>query len=753
VLVIAAIIGAVFWRSLLLGEAFIPADQARYLAPWSSQSLAERRPSWNPLHYDSVGQFYSWSAFYARTLRMGRLPLWNPHQLCGTPFGANAQSALYYPPNVLRVLLGPARAAGWIAALHLIAAALLMFVFLRVLGLGNPAALIGGLTYAMATWQIAWLHLPTFAATSCWLPGILAALLRLRHTPGLGPMAALAALIALTLLAGHLQIALYVVLCSLLYGCRLAFDRCGSSIRALSFVSRAFIAAAIAVLIASPQVLPALELSRHSHRTGKPSAEGYTAYAAYAVHPAALATLLDPDLFGNPSLPERPYAGFSRGGMYFNYAEGALYVGLLPLMLATLGLGRSRTGATGGFATAIAVLALLLAMGTPAAMILYYGLPGFSQSGSPGRVLILWTLAVAWLAARGADRLLSEPPPARTIGLRLAGLITVLAVILPIAHRAAQGMVGESALQWSGLGTQAGLAILAALATALPLGSATARRYAPALLTAVVACDLLAHGVTYNATSRPDVELAQTPALALMARWAGHDRIAPINTNWSFLGPKAVIPPNLAMLFGMRDVQGYDSLLPGQYKRWLAASLRADPSPPEVGNMLFLRVPERQILDACGVRVVASLTPLSVEGASETMMDGLYLYHRRDGMPRAYVRTPTGKAVPVVWRADEADRVRLQVSTPNGGVLRLSDQNWPGWRCRVNDRDVPIARADGIFRAVDVPPGPVLVEFRFEPAVTRLGHYLLALGIGLLACTAGAAWAMSAAASGRSARS
>ncbi len=726
-------IGLLFWRCIVMGEAFVPATQARYLAPWSAHQSQTDRPPWNPLHYDSVGQFHCWAEFSAREIREGRLPLWNPYQMCGAPFVANSQSAVYYPLNALRPMLGPARAAGWLAALHLLVAAALTYGFMRSVGASRAASAVAGITYSISSWQIAWLHLPTFAAASCWLPGILLGL-RLIVQRGPASVAALAAAIAMSLLAGHLQITLYCLICAACYGIYLALSIRG--VRAVTaFVGRALAALVIGLLVASPQLLPAAELSRRSHRIGKPTSEGYKAYVAYAVHPAALATLAHPDAFGNPANADAPYIGFSRGGMYFNYAEGAMYVGLLPLLLAAVGVTGLRRGSP--FPLLLAAGALFIAVGTPLAMALYFGIPGFSQSGSPGRVLVLWSFGMAWLAGIGVDVLCRHERSPRQALLVVPALGIVLAMAVSYASGAARETLGTAALQWPDTGRQLGLAALAIACIVLPFARHRMRAYAPPLMAIVAACDLLAHGASYNATSRIDEELRATETIERLQASLGHDRFAPINHNWSFMGPTASLPPNFGALFAIRDVQGYDSLMPGQYKRWLLDKVGADPSPPEVGNMLFLRAPKNDVLDACGVRMIVSAAPLSGHGNGTITADGLWLYRRHDSPSRVRANDQSGQAMPVRWLRDTPNAVRIEAHLPNGGTLRLSDQRWPGWTCRVDGRPTPIAAENGIFRSVSVERPARVFEFRYEPATTRLGHYLMALSASIIACLAG----------------
>ena len=101
------------------------------------------------------------------------VPLWNPYQFCGTPFVANSQSAVFYPGNLLfyrpahRPRLRRQRSAAphALRLVHLSAAA--------ASGLPRTGALLGGVVYAFSAWQVNWLQLPTFLATSCWFPLLL----------------------------------------------------------------------------------------------------------------------------------------------------------------------------------------------------------------------------------------------------------------------------------------------------------------------------------------------------------------------------------------------------------------------------------------------------------------------------------------------------------------------------------------------------------------------------------------------------
>lgn len=71
--------------------------------------------------------------------------------------------------------------------------------------------------------------------------------------------------------------------------------------------------------------------------------------------------------------------------------------------------------------------------------------------------------------------------------------------------------------------------------------------------------------------------------------------MAIINQQWSlFAQPKALMPPNLAALYRIKEIGGYDSLI----SRDIVERLRSlnggqDPAPAENGNMMFIKDPSR----------------------------------------------------------------------------------------------------------------------------------------------------------------
>ena len=115
-------------------------------------------------------QYLPWRQFARESLRGGFLPLWNPHQFCGTPFIANYQSAVFYPPNLLFWILPAAWAFGFAALGHLFLAGAFAYLYLRGRGLGRFAACVGGSAFELCGFVVAWLELPTAVNVMVWLP-------------------------------------------------------------------------------------------------------------------------------------------------------------------------------------------------------------------------------------------------------------------------------------------------------------------------------------------------------------------------------------------------------------------------------------------------------------------------------------------------------------------------------------------------------------------------------------------------------
>ena len=188
---------------------------------------------------------------------------------------------------------------------------------------------------------------------------------------------------------------------------------------ATALLGCAALALALAFGLAAPQLLPALELARVSHRAGgSPTWAAYQGYVRLALPPANLITLFLPGFFGSPT--RGTYWGIGLNGGPGAYMENACYGGVLTLLLALTGLAATwrRARRTRGSSPLPPLVSLLLALGTPLNALPFFGIPGFAQTGSPGRILVLWSFCLSVLAAIGAQAVLQGGWRALALGRR-----------------------------------------------------------------------------------------------------------------------------------------------------------------------------------------------------------------------------------------------------------------------------------------------------------------------------------------------
>jgi hypothetical protein len=203
-----------FWPALT-GKVPLPTDLILQFPAFKGNSVANGADSSGHSEMgDVVTQVYPWRAYARSSLRHGEIPLWNPYILSGTPFQANGQSALFYPPHwVFHILPMP---VAWTVSLVLKIVLIGTFTFLlaRAIGCSTLASMCSGVVLAMSGFFWCWLPWPT-ADAALWLPLMFYAVHRLYTT---GPGVILVGFsYAMPILAGQPEIAFYVVFATTIF--------------------------------------------------------------------------------------------------------------------------------------------------------------------------------------------------------------------------------------------------------------------------------------------------------------------------------------------------------------------------------------------------------------------------------------------------------------------------------------------------------------------------------------------------------
>ena len=796
---------AVLWPVLGGGQALL-AVHTDQLEPWRAEvdaaRLEELDARTRPLAADKTLMFQPQLEVAFARLARGETPLWNPDSLCGVPLLAQAVHGVMHPPNLLAWWLSPTRAWGWIALLQTLVAAGGAYALARALGGERWAAALTGLSFACCGFLAGRLNWYQIHGASVWLPLGLLAVLRLCDGARVGALLLLSAVLGCSLLAGFPQSSLLLIYSgAALAAWELLPGLLAGGGRRRAAVPRSLRVAgglALGVALGLPQLLPSLELAR-STESGRGSVPPEVA-ASLGMRPVSLLAAVVPDLFGHPddlarhTLPHLRQAGALQRALQepkANAVETASTIGLVPLLLALLGLATASRGR--GLFAALFLGGALLAVRTPLLPLALH-LPGLSAA-DPRRFLLLFELGGAVLAGIGLSHLLRQPPPRWFVTAAcLLAAVALVAALLAANVDAAGWMdwIGPRLSAATGVSLdevrghaddvafdllllQRALARAAIIALAGAGGVLLLRRWRAvglALLLVAASADLL-QWTSRAVTAMPaDGHFRSLPGLQALKDPDG-GRLERFTAGDPFDVLAYPLPPNTGLPAGVRDVSGYITFPPRRVER-LHALLQPGTSfgvgTAALSDPAALDSP---LLDLFAVSRVLSTVPLERPGLTSLgrVGDG-WLYRNDDARPRAALAStllvvpdeeaaaaalehagPEARARAVVEGAigewapgatasfgeapgratllrDEPEAVEVEVSAARDGVLVLADTWMPGWSAELDGRPAEMRPANLAFRAVAVPAGEHRVRFTYASAAWTTGSRVGAVALG-----------------------
>jgi len=729
---------AVFAHALCPGRVLSPADILMTFPPWAS--LAPGTLAANPLQSDIAFMFDPWLIYAGRSVAAGHFPLWNPHAFAGAPFFANPQTALLFPLTWLAFVLPAPLAVTLVMILKLSVAGVGTYLFLRLLAVRSLASAVGAVSFMLNGALVMWLGWAAGSAMAM-LPWLFAASEWLRHARSRRAVAALALAVAVSIFAGYPQITFIALLTAGLWALCRAWDaprpwRCVGS-----WVAGAILGA----LLAAVQILPFLEY------LGESAVYAYRAQwmPVMAAPPRSALALLMPGYFG--SATGRDYWG------YFNVNEIAATVGVVPwVALPAAIVGAWRRPGTRFFLGA-ALVAAVLCYDTPGVTGWLGALPPFSFVIT-FRMVVFLAFALSVLAALGLDALASAAPEARRRAERAVrwsvaalAVLTCVLVVQDYSLLARLGLVYAAAAQY--------VLFLVLLAVAALAALAPSRSRAVWLLLAVQIAALAPTAATENPTIASSLFYPEPPAIAHLRTRAGeHERV--------LLGAGK----NLGVLYGLREVAGYDGLTPRRIEHlasprresWLLASGSIDVTVDRASPLFDLFAIRHVVVsresaappahfasdyDGRDARIVANPRALpraflAARARCASDADALRLVRgaevdlRHEVVLSGCETPPPGVAelgaARVVFTTDDAERVRLTTESDGPAWLVLTDTWFPGWQARVDGVPQRVWRANYAFRAVAVPAGRHDVELTYAPRSVRDGLVLTLVAAGLL---------------------
>lgn len=362
---------------------------------------------------------------YQAALRDWQLPLWTPLIYGGHPLFAEGEGGMLYPVNIVLTRLLPlvAQIYTWQMVIRFGLAGTFAFWFGRVLGLSRSGALISGLVFAFGSFMVAQMHHSNVVDSAVWIPAVLAAIeyaTRARGWTWVRWIVLSGLAFGCAMLAVHVEV---VLMCAMLVvgwcSLRAAGPRLRPGHRLLALVTAPAVFV-VGAAVAAVQWLPLFQLSQLANR-----GEGlsYTSATDFVLSPPDLITLLFPFFFQGPD---------NHWWTLWLHWETTLYVGIVPLGLAVLGLTFVRSIETWWFGVC-GILGLLIALGENSpigAFWLLWHTPGLAFLRAPGRFSLVCVLAAAMLAGYGLTWLVASGHKTGRVRKFGIGLVSFTLVLL-----------------------------------------------------------------------------------------------------------------------------------------------------------------------------------------------------------------------------------------------------------------------------------------------------------------------------------
>ena len=390
-LLVLLIFWLIFFRELLTGKAFL-AD-------------------------DFIEQYFPGKTFSAVSLSKGVIPFWNPYTFSGMPFLADIQVAVFYPFNALMTLfVSGDRLPALILQISIIFHYLLSSIFCFYIGkhfkFTNTVSVIFALMFTYSSYMIIhMIHMPLVEAV-IWLPLVFLLWLKFIDTRKYIYIFVSGLVMVVCTLAGYPQVTFYNYVFISLYLLILGIN----SLKRKDFILiRHLIIAYIIFLIFSFgisafQLLPTNEFVTNSNRakiTYEFATEG-------SIHPNDLITVFTPKIFGvwkfNRSSSDLEwYATHHKGAFMFSIANlyiSALFVVMIIPVLIFLIRKKIKTSLI-YLLLGIGVITVLFSLGGNFFVhkLFYDYVPFFGRFRNPGHSLYLYTFSFSLIIAFGLDEL------------------------------------------------------------------------------------------------------------------------------------------------------------------------------------------------------------------------------------------------------------------------------------------------------------------------------------------------------------
>ncbi len=695
--------------------------------------------------------------------------LWNPYVFFGVPYAANLQSQAFYPLNILYFMAPVFRSLNYFISLHFLIAGILSWLMLGEAGFRKASRLAGAIVFSFAGFLASSGLQIVILGSSVWLPGLVWLLLRALRRGWFANSVGLGLILCLQFLGGDPEVVYLSLMMLALIGMFMVFldkDKFGRKSLFLRCAGSIVLAVLILAVLSAFQWMPAVEMSLRSNRAG-----GLTLAEAttWSFLPRDLITLLVPHYFLGESL-SLPW-NIGQWSETFPYIS-SIYCGTASLILMLFAF-RSRFRSAVVFWWLFLAFWLIMSLGENGFLynIAFKVLPGFDLFRIPQKCALGLALASTWLVAFGMEWLYESMSHDSEKRVPIYFLVLLLVIAIGIAYLLAQPICkgcldSRIFLFYRSLMRTVLFASLAFLciwsADYLEPYSAKhgfAKRTMPFIIALLIFLDLFLVHRNLNPMieesfyqSVPNVvrEMSTTdtaPTRALIAR--------PLEKKDRFLGrderpqdhyslQREWLRRFSAMPFRIDDVNARSSFYLRESDE--VKALIQYPDPDLIFRFLarcgadWLFVPKVELRKISGslpralVVYQARVIPEREELLHTWLLDDfnarqIVLLESDTGF--STIPDPPGShPAEIVEYLNE--KVVIRADAKARGWLIFFDTYYPGWCAELDGEPVKVHRADGFFRAVEIPPGEHRIIFRYHPQSFYIGIMISLAGAVLL---------------------
>jgi hypothetical protein len=742
---IFALLVGVNYFPVFLGRIPFPRDMVLQFPPWAGFHASTDWQRYADIG-DIVTSFYPFRAFGAQAVREGTIPLWNPEILLGAPFLANAQSALFYPPNFLYYVLPLPIAWTMNILLRMFLAGMFMTLFVRSIGGSRTGAILSGILFASCGFMTAWQG-QAMGDAAIWLPMICYSVNRLRLEPSRRVFALTAVALAMPVLAGHPETAGHVTLAAMFLALVLWLSSAGPESKRLEvrFVALFAGAGVLALGLTAVQVLPTLEWLGEL---------GYALQINWPTLPPHQAlAFVSRDAIRSPNSAGIPIP------------EGAAYFGMIGLLAAALApFHRAKRYVM--FFGLLTFLALAIAYTIEPFHWLAMHSP-ILKGLKNGRLILVASFGLAGLGGLGISAL-EEDKTLQSIRRRPALLLTgAVLVVLFFMVYTLQRETGVRAEFFRRPSFSRALLFLSVIPIVWKLYGGLRGRAFPLVVCALAAFDLATFGYAYMGFAAPGEIYPPSPVFDFLKTQSdpARSRIMQLGT------PGSPYPSNIPMMYGLTSADGYEVAL--FRARFFASQLSEDRLDGLVFQQANVTAFADRRLDLMNVKYIVHSPHAGgyEDFRSQDRFPLIYetpdmaVFENKSVLPRAFTvsaegievladpnaqlerlkdasfnpeqkvivsRTPVfGSSSPNIATPNKTEivsaginevAVHAEVSAPS--VLVLSQTYYPGWKALVDGQTTEVFDADLLLTGVALSPGAHDVRFVFDPPSVRIGALL-----------------------------